>query len=44
MPFKHQIGEAIIDKNPAIKTVVTKIGHIESTFRFYELECIAGPK
>lgn len=42
MPFKRQIGQAIIDKNPAISTVVTKLGHIESTFRFYELECIAG--
>jgi tRNA (guanine37-N1)-methyltransferase len=42
MPFKYQIGQAIVDKNPAISTVVTKIGHIESTFRFYDLECIAG--
>lgn len=25
-----------------IKKVVTKIGQIESTFRFYDLECIAG--
>lgn len=22
--------------------MVTKIGHIEATFRFYELECIGG--
>lgn len=25
-----------------MRTVVTKIGHIETTFRFYDLECIAG--
>ena len=42
MPYKHLIGQAIVDKNPSIKTVVTKLGHIESTFRFYDLECIAG--
>lgn len=30
------------EKNPTIRTVVTKVGQIESTFRFYELECIAG--
>lgn len=42
MPFKLQIGQVILDKNPSLRTVVTKIGHIDSTFRFYELECIAG--
>lgn len=31
-----------MDKNPTLKTVVTKIGHIEATFRFYDLECIGG--
>ncbi len=42
MPFKLQIGQVILDKNPSLRTVVTKIGHIDSTYRFYELECIAG--
>lgn len=32
----------VLDKNPIIRTVVTKVGQIESTFRFYDLECIAG--
>lgn len=31
-----------MDKNATIKTVVSKIGQIETTFRFYDLECIAG--
>ena len=31
-----------MDKNQHIRTVVTKIGQIESTFRFYNLECIGG--
>ena len=25
-----------------LRSVVTKIGHINSEFRFYDLECIAG--
>jgi tRNA (guanine37-N1)-methyltransferase len=29
-------------KNVAIRSVVTKIGHIDNLFRFYRLECIAG--
>ena len=31
-----------MEKSPTIKTVVAKIGQIETTFRFYALECIAG--
>ena len=34
----------VLDKNPKLRTVVTKIGQIESLFRFYDLECIAGEK
>jgi tRNA (guanine37-N1)-methyltransferase len=42
--FDHRylIGQVVLDKNPIIRTVVTKIGQIESTYRFYDLECIAG--
>jgi tRNA (guanine37-N1)-methyltransferase len=32
----------VLDKNPALRTVVTKLGQIESTYRYYDLECIAG--
>lgn len=40
--YRYLIGEVVLDKNPALRTVVTKIGQIESTYRFYDLECIAG--
>ena len=30
------------DKNPKLRSVVNKIGQIESEFRFYNLECVAG--
>ena len=42
MPYRSVIGEVILDKNATLKTVVTKIGQINSTYRFYDLECIAG--
>ena len=42
MPYKNVIGQAILDKNQQLRTVVTKIGIIEATYRFYNLECIAG--
>ena len=44
LDYKFQIGQVVLDKNPIIRTVVTKVGQIESTFRFYDLECIAGDK
>ena len=42
MPFKGVIGQVILDKNPCLKTVVTKIGHIDAVYRYYNLECIGG--
>ena len=39
---RYAIGQVVLDKNQIIRTVVTKIGQIESTYRFYDLECIAG--
>lgn len=41
-PFKHLIGSVILDKNLVIKTVVNKVGAIEATFRFFQMELLAG--
>ncbi|KAH8741231.1 Trm5 RNA methyltransferase [Cryptosporidium ryanae] len=41
-PYRYIIGKILLDKNPGIKTVVTKTGNIETVFRTYPLEIIAG--
>ena len=38
LPYKKIVGQVIIDKNPSIKTVVNKIGNIETEFRTFPLE------
>lgn len=42
LPYKHTIGKVILDKNPAIKVVINKLGNIETEFRTFPLEIIAG--
>jgi hypothetical protein len=38
LPYKHLIAQVILDKNPTIKTVVNKIGNIETEFRTFPME------
>jgi tRNA (guanine37-N1)-methyltransferase len=40
--FKNIIGQVIIDKSKLIKTVVNKIGQIHHTFRYFDMEVLAG--
>jgi tRNA (guanine37-N1)-methyltransferase len=42
LPYKFLIGKIILDKNPSIKTVITKTGKIENEFRTYNMELLAG--
>lgn len=43
LPFKYIIGQVILEKNfPNIKTVVNKVGQIETEFRTFPMELIAG--
>ncbi|KAA1076247.1 tRNA(m(1)G37)methyltransferase [Puccinia graminis f. sp. tritici] len=42
LPYKYLIGQVILEKNLAIKTVVNKIDNINSQFRFFEMELLAG--
>jgi tRNA (guanine37-N1)-methyltransferase len=38
LPYKHLIAQVLLDKNPTIKTVVNKIGNIETEFRTFPME------
>jgi len=42
LPYKEIIGQVIIEKNPKIKTVVNKVGKIETEFRTFPMQVVAG--
>lgn len=42
--YKKVIGQVIIDKSHHIRTVVNKIGTIHHTFRYFDMEVLAGEK
>ncbi|KAG2756507.1 hypothetical protein P692DRAFT_20486362 [Suillus brevipes Sb2] len=42
LPYKHIIGQIILDKNPMIKTVVNKLDSIDTKYRFFKMELLAG--
>jgi tRNA (guanine37-N1)-methyltransferase len=43
LPYKYLVGRAILDKNgPRVQTVVNKVGSIDTKFRTFGMEVIAG--
>ena len=40
--YKRVIGQVILDKSHHIKTVVNKVGSIHHTFRYFDMEVLAG--
>nr|XP_006110831.1 tRNA (guanine(37)-N1)-methyltransferase isoform X1 [Pelodiscus sinensis] len=42
LTYKHLIGQVIIDKNPGITCAVNKINIIDSTYRNFQMEVLAG--
>ncbi|EXJ88406.1 tRNA wybutosine-synthesizing protein 2 [Capronia coronata CBS 617.96] len=45
LPYKHLIGQVLLDKNPTIRTVINKTFDVgtESVFRTFPYEVLAGP-
>lgn len=41
-PFGPLIGQVILDKNPNIRTVVDKVGSIDTVFRTFSMKVLAG--
>ncbi|KAG2149671.1 Met-10+ like-protein-domain-containing protein [Suillus cothurnatus] len=42
LPYKHMIGQIVLDKNPMITTVVNKLDSIDTKYRFFKMELLAG--
>ncbi|KAF9041838.1 hypothetical protein BDZ89DRAFT_944477 [Hymenopellis radicata] len=42
LPYKYMIGEVFLDKNHSISTVVNKLHNIETQFRVFQMELLAG--
>ena len=41
-PYRHAIGQVLLDKNPIIRTVINKLSTVENAFRVMEYEVLAG--
>lgn len=42
LPYKEIIGQVILDKNTAIRTVVNKLDTIDTVYRNFQMEVLAG--
>lgn len=44
LPYKTIIGQVFLDKIPNVQTVVNKVNAIDTTFRYFTMEILAGEK
>ncbi|KAL0111026.1 hypothetical protein PUN28_012792 [Cardiocondyla obscurior] len=44
LPYKYIIGQVFLDKTTSARTVVNKVNTIDTTFRYFAMEILAGEK
>lgn len=44
LPYKTIIGQVFLDKTPSVRTVVNKVNAIDTTYRYFTMEILAGEK
>lgn len=44
LPYKTIIGQIFLDKTPNVRTVVNKMNTIDTTFRYFAMEILAGER
>lgn len=42
LPYKNLIGQVVMDKNPGVTSVVNKTNTIDTTYRNFQMEILAG--
>uniref|UniRef100_A0A1D1ZW67 tRNA (guanine(37)-N1)-methyltransferase n=1 Tax=Auxenochlorella protothecoides TaxID=3075 RepID=A0A1D1ZW67_AUXPR len=42
LPWKHIIGQVLLEKNVKLRTIVNKLGSIDNEYRVFDMEVIAG--
>jgi tRNA (guanine37-N1)-methyltransferase len=42
LPYKHLIGQVLLDTLPSIETVIHKVGEVHGPYRIYDFEVLAG--
>ncbi|CAD7935598.1 unnamed protein product [Amoebophrya sp. A25] len=41
-PYRRTIGQVVLEKNPSLRAVYTKVGSLKNEFRTFEMELLAG--
>ncbi|RXK36595.1 hypothetical protein M231_06136 [Tremella mesenterica] len=41
-PYKHLIGQVLLDKNRNLRTIVNKLNTIHAQYRYFDMEILAG--